>query len=101
MREQQFLIPNLILQLGMHDISGPYWLLVSVDVGYLIMHAHFSYFYIGTVLHNLFDSKTPTPQFSTIFEGPMTCPVHDLVNKDFFLNSFTHNFYSINILELA
>lgn len=45
-REQQFIIANLILQLGIHEISGPYRLLVSVDVRYLIMHAHFSCFYI-------------------------------------------------------
>lgn len=36
-REQQFIIANLILQLGIHDISGPYRLLMSVDVRYLIM----------------------------------------------------------------
>ncbi len=37
MRKQQLLMPNLILYLGMHYISGPYWLFVTDDVGYLLL----------------------------------------------------------------
>ncbi len=35
-RKQPFMMPNLILYLGMHYISGPYWLFVTDDVGYLL-----------------------------------------------------------------
>lgn len=36
--EQQFLIPNLILQLGMHDISAPY-LVISVCLCWICKYA--------------------------------------------------------------
>ncbi len=35
--EAQLLMPNLILYIGMHYISGPYWLFVTDDVGYLLL----------------------------------------------------------------